>query len=316
MNPFASHFETVTKAMTARATLAIQRGEVSMPNASASPALVPPARPLGSGGGQSTDLAGTGTGRNTAGGGCGADWQAGPAVGRGSADQRGRGVLEGAFDVLDTVSRVPNGAGLSEVSRNSGLPKATTHRLLEQLVDLGAVQRDGHRYYVGDTIAQIGQSWQPHPKLRRAALTPTRTLAQLSAGAVTVSVLHDNAIRVVTKAGNVSGPLPQMAPTEEFAARTAAGRILLAAQPHRDPPRGYTRPEWKRVRDSLSQHAAVALDHQEVLPGIFCAAAGITLPGGTMASICAIIVNRTPPPILPDLLIRAARETTHNLTHQ
>lgn len=58
-----------------------------------------------------------------------------------STEDRGRGVLEGAFIVLDALARVPAGAGLSALARDTGLSKATVHRLLEQLVNLGAVQR-------------------------------------------------------------------------------------------------------------------------------------------------------------------------------
>ncbi|MDT7566078.1 MAG: IclR family transcriptional regulator, acetate operon repressor, partial [Pseudonocardiales bacterium] len=86
---------------------------------------------------------------------------AGPDVRSVPTSQGGRGVLEGAFELLDVLSRMPSGAGLSGLSRDSGLPKATTHRLLEQLVALGAVQRDGQRYYVGGALARLGRSWQP-----------------------------------------------------------------------------------------------------------------------------------------------------------
>jgi DNA-binding IclR family transcriptional regulator len=223
-------------------------------------------------------------------------------------------VLEGAFELLDVLSRMSSGAGLSELARDSGLPKATAHRLLDQLTGLGAVQRDGQRYYIGSALARLGRTWQPDPALCRASLAPSRTLARLTGGAVAVCVLEGQAIRVVTAAGGMSVPPARLHTEDELSARTAAGQVLLAAGPDREPPAGFTRPEWKRVRDSLSRHSAVAVDHQNILPGVYCAAAAIPLPTpGRVATICTLFVNRAPPPDLSELVLRAARETTRSL---
>ena len=229
----------------------------------------------------------------------------------------GRGVLEGAFELLNVLSGMSSGAGLSELARDSGLPKATTHRLLDQLIGLGAVQRDGQRYYIGNALARLGRSWQPDPALRRAALVPCRTLARLTGAAVAVCVLEGPAIRVVTAAGAMSTPTPRMHTEDELSVRTAAGQVLLAGGPDRDPPPGFTRPEWKRVRDSLSRHSAVAVDHQDILPGVYCAAAAIPLPTpGRVATIATLFVNRPPPRDLSELVLRAARDTTRSLAFQ
>ncbi|MFZ0717113.1 helix-turn-helix domain-containing protein, partial [Mycobacterium sp.] len=82
---------------------------------------------------------------------------------------RGRGVLVGAFAVLDVLAHADDGLGLTALARASGLAKTSTYRLTEQLVALGAVQRIEHRYYIGALIGRIGQRWQPDPLLRRAA---------------------------------------------------------------------------------------------------------------------------------------------------
>jgi DNA-binding IclR family transcriptional regulator len=238
-------------------------------------------------------------------------------LGTNNGANTGRGVLEGAFELLNVLSGISTGAGLSELARDSGLPKATTHRLLDQLIGLGAVQRDGQRYYIGSALARLGRSWQPDPALRRAALVPSRTLARLTGAAVAVCVLEGPAIRVVTAAGGMSTPTPRMHTDDELSVRTAAGQVLLAGGPDRDPPPGFTRPEWKRVRDSLSQHAAVALDHQDILPGVYCAAAAIPLPTpGRVASIATLFVNRPPPRDLSELVLRAARDTARSLAFQ
>jgi DNA-binding IclR family transcriptional regulator len=222
-------------------------------------------------------------------------------------------VLEGAFEVLHALSRTPEGAGLTGIARESGIPKATVHRLLEQLVELGAAQRDGPRYFVGDTLAEIGRSWQPRPALRRATLAPTRLLARLTSSVATVTMIHGGAIRVVATAGRLPRPLPQVRVDDEFSSRTAAGRILLASGPQHDVPTGFSRTEWRRARETLTRRDAVCVDNEEVMPGTHCAAAAIALPSGETACMTVIMVGRRPPANLGDLVLRAVRDTTLNL---
>src|SRR5579859_6412293 len=64
------------------------------------------------------------------------------------AAKRGRGVLDGAFAVLEALANAPDGLGLTALARASGLAKTSAHRLAEQLVSLGAVQCVEYRYYV------------------------------------------------------------------------------------------------------------------------------------------------------------------------
>ncbi|TJY66270.1 hypothetical protein E4J89_16890 [Arthrobacter sp. CAU 1506] len=52
-----------------------------------------------------------------------------------------------------TLTRV----GLTELSRRSGIPKATTYRLASQLVDLGYLSKTGKEYQLGWKIFEMGQ---------------------------------------------------------------------------------------------------------------------------------------------------------------
>ena len=88
-----------------------------------------------------------------------------------------RGVLGGAFAVLEALAQADAGLGLSGLARASGLAKTSAYRLAEQLVGLGAIQRVDRRYYVGARVGRIGQQWQPDPLLRRAAQTTVHALA-------------------------------------------------------------------------------------------------------------------------------------------
>ena len=105
----------------------------------------------------------------------------------------GRGVLDGAFAVLGALAHADEGLGLTALARASGLAKSSTHRVVEQLVTLGAGQCVEHRYYVGPRMFRIGQRWQPNPLLRQRAQAPAHTLSAMAS----LRILHEDRLRLI-----------------------------------------------------------------------------------------------------------------------
>lgn len=227
----------------------------------------------------------------------------------------GRGVLAGAFAVLDAITHAEDGIGLTALVQASGLAKTSAYRLAEQLVDLGAAERIGHRYYIGSRLAKYGRSWQPDPILRRAARDPLHALAaELRAGA-SVCVLQGGRIRVVTAAAprGRAWPLNDMDPNT--AARTAAGRILYGTQPDDVAlPSYWNASEWQRLRETLREPHAIITEHRDAIPSVICVAAPIWHPNGRCAGVITCTIGA---PALqahrPDLVLRAARQIERNL---
>ncbi|XVQ85493.1 IclR family transcriptional regulator [Microbispora siamensis] len=237
-------------------------------------------------------------------------------TGREPADRtgtpHGRGVLEGAFHLLDVLAAAEEGAGLSELARDAGMPKATTYRLLRQLAGLGAVQRHGQRYFVGRRLARLGGAWQPDPRLRAAAREPVRLLSALTTTVTFLTVLEEDRIRVITAARGEIREVPPVLPGSELAEATAAGQVLLTQRPDGDAvPPGFTLAEWRRTQAAVRRRSgSVAVDHQEVLPGVCCVAVPVRRPDGEIvASVSALAV----PAGLTELVLRASREITRNL---
>ncbi|MGW4115347.1 helix-turn-helix domain-containing protein [Actinosynnema sp. NPDC004786] len=102
----------------------------------------------------------------------------------------GRGVLEGAFSVLEELIDAGE-SGLSELAARTGLPKTTVHRLLDQLVRLGAVERRDGRYRTGVAMFRLGSGWRLGADLRSVALHPMRQLAAAVSGASVVVAVPD-----------------------------------------------------------------------------------------------------------------------------
>ncbi|MFF8387552.1 IclR family transcriptional regulator [Streptomyces kanasensis] len=180
----------------------------------------------------------------------------------------GRGVLEGAFALLEALRQHGDEAGVTELAVACGLPKSTAHRLLEQLVALQAVERRGLRYRLGAQLYRLGQAWQPHPGLRAAGRLPLHRLRAATGGSVLLSVLReDRALTVCSVPGRVE-PLVPVRDGGAFALDTALGKAL------RGPVRG-----------------GAVLDREEVVAGVCCAALPVRSPSGTVVGAVAAMVE-------------------------
>jgi IclR family acetate operon transcriptional repressor len=221
----------------------------------------------------------------------------------------GRGVLDGAFAVLDALAYADNGLGLTALARVSGLAKSSAHRLAEQLVTLGAVQCVAHRYYVGPRMLRIGQRWQPDPLLRLSAQVPVHTLAVQSRAIASLRILDDHRLRYICAAAPHGAYMPDLADPESIA-RTATGRVLYAAQPAADVtlPDCWTRREWRNLRESIRDPHATVVDHQDAVAGICCLSAPVWWPNGACAGAVTVTVHANDLPVgLSALVSHTAR---------
>jgi IclR family acetate operon transcriptional repressor len=222
----------------------------------------------------------------------------------------GRGVLEGAFAILDALADADCGLGLTALAGASGLAKTSAHRLSEQLLVLGAVQRHEHRYYIGARLGRIGQRWQPDPVLRAAAQAPVHTLAVHSRATAALRILHEDRLRVIcTTVPHGHAYLPNPA-DRESTARTATGRVLYATTVTTDIalPGCWTAHQWRQLRERIRDADATVIDQQDAFPGTSCVSAPVWWPSGTCAgAVTAVLQAATPPPQLRELVVCAAR---------
>jgi DNA-binding IclR family transcriptional regulator len=205
----------------------------------------------------------------------------------------GRGVLDGAFAVLDALAHADEGLGLTALARASGLAKTSVHRIAEQLVTLGAVQCVEHRYYVGPLMLRIGQRWQPDPLLRRLAQAPVHALAVKSHAMASLRILHEQRLRYVCAAvphGHAYVPDPA---DPESIARTATGRVLYATQPAGGVmlPDCWTRCEWRHLRESLRDPRATVIDRQDAVAGMCCVSSPVWWPHRACAGAVTVTVH-------------------------
>ena len=87
--------------------------------------------------------------------------------------------IERAFGILHELSKNP--AGISELSRTTGLPTSTVARLLYSLEKVEAVEREGGKsvYRIGPSIVTMASSVNPTQRLLTAAQPHLRGLVEV-----------------------------------------------------------------------------------------------------------------------------------------
>lgn len=146
-------------------------------------------------------------------------------------------ILWKAFDVLGAFRADRRVLTFAEVSRASGLPKSTTHRVLAMLLEMGAVERQGHGYRIGLRIFAMG-SCSAEVALRDLALPVLQEIHRLTRQTVHLAVLRGGDVVYIEKLRTrVALPTPAVVGERLPAHCTAIGKSLLPTRAVADPVR-------------------------------------------------------------------------------
>ena len=183
----------------------------------------------------------------------------------------GRGVIESAFELLDHVGALEP-VRLLDLANVSGIPRETVRRLLQQLIAVGAVRREGTRYRLGASLLGLGSRVSPERRLRVAARRPIAELATATGAAVQLSaVIGSDAVYL-----------------DAVDARVPLG--LVAEPGARVPPETAA----ARAHTELGR-AAPIVDAGGVLADLSCVAVAIPLGNDTAAAVSTLVAGRRPP---------------------
>jgi hypothetical protein len=187
----------------------------------------------------------------------------------------GRAVVETAFVLLDHIAELEP-VRLLDLAAATGIPRATVHRLLQQLIAVGAVSRVGHRYRLGASLLGLAARVTPERRLRVAARRPIAELAAATGAAVHLSASVGNGVVYLDTVG-ARGPL---AFTAEPGAPVPAG--TAEAQAH-----------------AQFSHTVPIVDAGSVLPDLSCVAVALPLGtrdvAGQVAVVCSLVAGPKPP---------------------
>lgn len=137
-------------------------------------------------------------------------------------------ILDKAFAILETFSRSHRVLTLSEISRRSGLPKSTVHRVTKMLVELGGLERQGDTYWIGTRMFSFGSRSPEIALLREVARPHLQLLAHRTGQVVQLAELHDHDVLYLEKLGGPEELTPVSVGDRLSAHLTALGKAILA----------------------------------------------------------------------------------------
>ncbi|MEU8435168.1 helix-turn-helix domain-containing protein [Streptomyces sp. NPDC029216] len=183
--------------------------------------------------------------------------------------------------------------GLTRLAADAALPKATAHRLLGQLVALGAVQSCSGRYRLGPRTFRLGQAWHPARALRAAAARPLRELSANN-GKLSLSLAVPEGGHTIVVAG-VRGEADQVFPLHPgvvLPSGSAAQLVLTAYEPEAGAPEGWARAAWAREAARVRERGFVFEYGQCVSALSGVAAPVFSAAGRVVAAVAAIALDR------------------------
>jgi DNA-binding IclR family transcriptional regulator len=231
-------------------------------------------------------------------------------------------VLDRAFGILESFVTVDGPLSLTEISRRSGLALSTTHRLVAQLTERGALERDEHGlYHVGLRLWEVAARAHRGLSLRDAALPFLEDLYEATHQNVQLAVLDGtdavyverisghNAVHTVTRVG---GRLPLHA--------TGVGLVLLAYAPLAlrqqvlaGPLKRYTKHTLtdpailRRTLADIRRHGYAISYRQVELVSLSVAAPVIGVQGQVVAGLSVVVPARSEPRSYVPAVVTAAR---------
>ncbi|MFI0352803.1 IclR family transcriptional regulator [Actinomadura sp. 9N407] len=202
---------------------------------------------------------------------------------------------------------------MTDVVRRTGLPRSSVHRIMDQLVQLRALERAGGKYRLGLGLIELGALAAHQNRLREAALPHLHRLQATTGALVHLAILDGHEIVYLEKiGGSPNGRIPSRLGGRQPAYCTAAGKAMLAfadedelaaaleaGTPARTP-FTITGPQALRRELALIRERGVALDREENYRGISCVAA--PLRDATGRPVAAISLSGPPERINPRAL--------------
>lgn len=224
-----------------------------------------------------------------------------PAVRSTQRDTAAATVLGRAVALLDAFHGVREAATLSELTRRSGLPKSTAHRLLRELTVQGLVEHTADGFRIGIRLFELGQLAPRQRGLREAAAPFVSDLAEATHETVHLAVMHEGEVLYIDKREGRRGPeLPSRVGGRMPPHCTAVGKALLAFSApetvHELVSAGLVRRTARTTVAPLMlareldqvRSTGVAYEHEESTVGVRCVACPVIGPGGSAVAALSV----------------------------
>jgi DNA-binding IclR family transcriptional regulator len=201
--------------------------------------------------------------------------------------------------VIDRVSLVldafdgPGRLTLAQVVRRTGLPRSSAHRMLERLVQLRWLRRNGRDYELGMRLVELGSLAVHQDRLVRAAVPLLHDLHRATGLVVHLAVLDGSDVVYLEKIGDrMTAAIPTRVGGRQPAHCAAVGKAMLAYNEAdvvdlatRKTKYSISTPAQLTAELAKVRAHGAAFDREESLPGFGCVAASIGAPGEAVAAV-------------------------------
>src|SRR3954453_12759917 len=137
--------------------------------------------------------------------------------------------------VIDRVSLVldafdgPGRLTLAQIVRRTGLPRSSAHRMLERLVKLRWLRRNGRDYELGMRLVELGSLAVHQDRLHRAAMPLLHDLHRATGLVVHLAMLDGADVVYLEKIGDqLTAAIPTRVGGRQPSHCAAVGKALLA----------------------------------------------------------------------------------------
>lgn len=211
-------------------------------------------------------------------------------------------MIDRVFCVIESCASSGRPLTLVDLSKRTGLPKTTLHRVCWKLVGLGMLSHEDDGFQVSPKLFALGSM---HPGLRRIRAVAMPWLHELSARtewATNLAILAEGRALVVEEVyGLKVGPMERMVGVRLPLHATAIGKALLSGYGERELEdylsHGFlqpftlstvVRPNLLREQIDRIRTNGVALSHEEWAAGTSGIAAPIYSGGSVIAAIAVV----------------------------
>lgn len=205
--------------------------------------------------------------------------------------------------IMDTFDRPHRRLALEDVVTHSGLPRSTTHRILDQLVRMLWLEHSSLGYTLGPRALSLGGREIGHSALRAAAVPHLHRMAMQTGMVVHLAALDGNEIYYLDKiGGQAAAAVPSAVGRRAPAHCTAVGKAILSAIPPEQvddlyrsaPPLRRTErsiaglPDLHRELVLIRGRQGLAFDDGEFTSGISCVGIALRGPDGPEGAISTV----------------------------
>lgn len=203
--------------------------------------------------------------------------------------------------VLESFSSDRQTLSLADITRATGLPRSTTHRLAEELAEMGWLSKVDDGYQLGMRMFEMGELVPIQRNLSEVALPYMEDLRTATGASVHLAILDGTeVVYLQVLSAKTAPPMNSRRGGRLPAHVTGVGKAILAFSPPeavqrvmetglpRMTPRSITTPGQLRRELAAIRTSGIAYDREESNMGVLCAAAPVFGPDGRVRASLSV----------------------------